>query len=1765
MYRPLLEAFEDRTLPSTVNWTGASGVWSVAANWTDASDSSHHVPGAGDDAVISTAVTVTHNSTDSVQSVSVTTGTLEFTGGALTVSTTVSGSGPYNLRGGGLTGAQVASGTTLTGVNSGSTLNGVILNAGSTLDLTTVNGIYVYVQNGLTVNDTGTVKVGNSGGTNYGQMLFTNTQTLGGTGSVVLGGSTNDNMYLNAAGISVTLGSGLTIHSTSGQFSSASSNSNWLNQTTIAADGSGGTITINSPWTNSNGGFSAVSGEVVNISNTVTNTSSTLTLSGAGKVQLTGGTISGGTVNGTLIATTSGGTLNGVTLGGTLDLTNTSGNYVYVQNGMTVNGTVNLGNSTGTVIAGLYFTSTGILGGTGSILFGGSTSDSMNLYGTGITVTLASSLTIHGKSGQITLYSGSGNWLNQTTIAADVSGGTISLYGAWANGNAGFSAASGATINIYATITNTSSTLTVTETGTGIVELVSSGTIIGGTVNGTLTVSSGVLNGVTLGGTLDLATLSGNVVYVTNGLTVHGTVNVGNTGGTTYGRMFFQNTETIGGTGGILFGGSSSNELAINVLNSVVTLGSNLTVHGKNGYFYNNTAFGTAWVNLGTIAADTPGGVISLQGTWNGSNGTFSASAGTTLNVQCALNNAGNTFTASGAGIVQLVSAIINGGTLAGTLVGTYSSYATLKGVTIAGTLDLATNNGAAVYVRNGLTVNGAINIGNAGGGTYGGLNFSNTQTVSGTGTITFGGNASNNNAMYIGESDATVTLASGLTFHGKTGYFGGSDAATEIWVNQTTIAADVAGGTITLNNTWTGSTGVFSASTGAFINFNCNYNNSGNTLGLAGSGKVQLVGGSINGGTISGTLTGYSNGTLSGVTISGTLDMTTVNGANVWVANGITVNGTVNLGAADASTYAYMRFTNTQTVGGTGSIVFGGSTSNYLQTYNSNTVVTLGPNLTVHGKNGYFNTTPDGSAWVNQGTITDDISAGTIYLDGAWIGDGGTFSAANGGTLSFYSSNCTYTNTGATLALSGSGQILLQGATIIGGTISGPLIGTSSNGYLDGVTIAGNLDLATFNNAYVYVLDGLTVNGTVNIGATDGSTFGGMYFLNTLTVGGTGNIVFGGSTSTNNVMQVYYPNSTVTLGSGLTVHGKNGYLNVYSSYTDTDAWVNQGTIAADVSGGTLTLSGTWTNNGTFKVQNGGTLLLQNTPTNSSGTTLAGGTWQVFAGSTLRVPLSSGIVTSAATILLDGAASNFYQATTGTTDALAGFATNAAAVSFTIRNGRNFTTVDGLGNAGSVTVGSSSTLTITGAYTQTAGSTTFSSGTLTASGGINIAGGSLAGPGTINGNLSNSGTVSPASGTSTGSLTVNGTYTQAASASLNIKLGGTAAGAFDQLTVSGLATLNGTLNVSLVNSFTPADGNNFQILSFGSESGDFSTRTGFQIGSGIFIREALHATDVTLNAFQAVFLFQQQPTNTTAGQAVTPAVQVAIADPLTSTPIAFDNTDTVTMAIGTNPSGGTLSGTLTATVSGGVATFNNLSIDKAGTGYTLTASTSGMTTLASNGFNITPAAAHHLVITQQPSNTVAGQSISPAVTVAIVDQFGNVETGDNTDTVTMAIGTNPGGGTLSGTLTVMVSGGVATFSNLWINKTGSGYTLTASSSGLIGSTSNGFAITPAAADHLVFLQQPTNTAAGATITPALTVAVVDQFGNVVTGDNTDTVTISIGSNPTGGTLSGTFTVTVVNGIATFSDLSIDLAGDGYTLHATFGSLTAADSGTFSIT
>jgi hypothetical protein len=764
-------------------------------------------------------------------------------------------------------------------------------------------------------------------------------------------------------------------------------------------------------------------------------------------------------------------------------------------------------------------------------------------------------------------------------------------------------------------------------------------------------------------------------------------------------------------------------------------------------------------------------------------------------------------------------------------------------------------------------------------------------------------------------------------------------------------------------------------------------------------------------------------------------------------------------------------------------------------------------------------------------------VTGGSLALNGGTLGGTATLTNASGGTL-------TVTSSTINAALANQGTLLEQGNSTFGGTFS--------NAFNAILRVQGN-DFTGGSQ--------LTVGGFTNAGAVELTNVGSNTFSATLALSNNGTLTNTGSIT--------------TLGGSTPGGGR----------TLTALLNNQGTLTVDANGSTATtlnLAGTSTNSGTISVT-GADLNLQNVTGSAMFSNAANGTITIAATRTMTIgsvafpsfnagTLSGGtyniagtlefdnaaITTNAATVILDGtgAAAIVDQSNN---NALANFATNNG--SFTLQNGRALST-PAFTNAGSLTIdGGSSQLTTAGAYTQTAGSTTLKNGgTLTPAGaGVNLTAGALVGTGTIGGDLINSGTVNPGLSASAGKLTVTGAYTQNAGGTLNIKLGGTDPSAFDQLAVTGSAALGGTLNVTLIPGFTPTDGNSFQVLPCAFSTGDFATKTGFSLGGGIFLRENF-ASGVTLQAFQAQLLFQQQPTNTTAGQAISPAVTVAIVDPATNTPIAFDNSDTVTVSLN---GAGTINGTLTQTVSGGVATFGNLSITQAASGYTLNANSASLAQVTSNTFAINPAAANHLLFLQQPTDTTAGQSITPAVQVEVLDQFNNVLTNDNSDTVTVSLN---GAGTLNGTLTQTVSGGVATFGDLSINQAGAGNTLTASGAGLAPITSAAFAINPAAADHLVFLQQPTTTAAGHTISPAIVVAIVDQFGNVVTSDNTDTITVSISNNPSGGMLSGTLTVTVVNGRATFGDLSIDTAGSGYTLHATVGgSLPDIDSNPFDVT
>ncbi len=255
----------------------------------------------------------------------------------------------------------------------------------------------------------------------------------------------------------------------------------------------------------------------------------------------------------------------------------------------------------------------------------------------------------------------------------------------------------------------------------------------------------------------------------------------------------------------------------------------------------------------------------------------------------------------------------------------------------------------------------------------------------------------------------------------------------------------------------------------------------------------------------------------------------------------------------------------------------------------------------------------------------------------------------------------------------------------------------------------------------------------------------------------------------------------------------------------------------------------------------------------------------------------------------------------------------------------------------------------------------------------------------------------------------------------------------------------------------------------------------------------------------------------------------------------------VTVAVFDNPGGATLGGTLMVTAEDGVATFSGLTLNSAGTGYTIQMSATGLTAATTNPFNVV--VPQFVVTTQPPASVIVGAGFG--FTVAAEDSSGDVDTSFS-GIVTVALGNNPSGTTLGGTLMATAQDGVATFSGLTLDEPGTGYTLSLSSTGLTGATTNPFNV--AIAQLVVSVQPPANVLAGSDF--GLTVTAEDSSGNVDSSFN-GLVTVALLNNPGGATLGGTLMVTAQSGVATFSGRTLNQPGAGYTLELSSPGLIAA--------
>jgi hypothetical protein len=342
----------------------------------------------------------------------------------------------------------------------------------------------------------------------------------------------------------------------------------------------------------------------------------------------------------------------------------------------------------------------------------------------------------------------------------------------------------------------------------------------------------------------------------------------------------------------------------------------------------------------------------------------------------------------------------------------------------------------------------------------------------------------------------------------------------------------------------------------------------------------------------------------------------------------------------------------------------------------------------------------------------------------------------------------------------------------------------SSTNGRTYNLSGTGNL---TTTNTFVGYNDSgyfrqyggtHTVNSNLTIGVNTGSA--GLYVLS------------GGSLIVNGMISKGNGNSFITIEGGvLNVGGGNGSINV-----------EQLTVGSST-GGSHTLSG----NGSITTQNltvGGS-----TATSTGSFTQTGGTNTATSSLNLGNFGSTGSYTQSGGINNVGSSHiGYLSGGTGTYTQSGGTHT----VTYSLQIGYNGTGTYNL-QGGTLKAGSINT-------TNPGATAAF-----------NFTGGTLA-VGTFIGNLTNNGGIL-APGASPGTTMVQGDYTQGATGTLSIELGGSGAGSFDVLAVGGTATLAGTLDAVFWNGFNATAGDSFDIVSATNLLGGFDTLNLATLGTGL--------------------------------------------------------------------------------------------------------------------------------------------------------------------------------------------------------------------------------------------------------------------------------------------------------------------------------------------
>ena len=1423
------------------NWNGYmdDGNWNDSYNWdTDT------VPVDGDDIVISDSnytMPVYSSGTNTFNSLTINAGaSMTITGGRidLTGSSEVKATGTLNLAGGSLGGAGTLTVSGTLNWTDGTIDGGGITSITGTL---TIGGISTKYFKARTISNTGTV-------------TFTSTAKIN-----VYDGAVFDNQA----------DATFDIQSDANVFDQLDANVGAFNNFgTLKKSAGAGTATIDLPVNNTgtvsiisgslsltrggtnSGAFSTVAGSTLDFKGGTHHLNAGTAFSGAGAVQITTGTVN---VNTTVAIPASMAILqaNGYLAGtGTLELSGTydwTGGYMGSDNTIPGGGSVDIKAS-------------GVLNVTGS--------NTKYLGRYGIWTINNAGTTNFPSTGAFYIYNDS-VFNNLSGAMFDIQGDDISDRWVFYLSNGTFNNAGtliksagtkAALFNIPVNNTNT------IEVQSGTLEFQNGSTnskdyIIGAASH--LTVNGGThhLNaGTTLigAGTVQIA---GGTVNVNTTVTIPASMTIVQASGYLAGTGTLELSGTYDWTGGYMGsdntipGGGSVDIKASGVLN---VTGSNTKYLGRYGiwtinnagttnfpstgafYIYNDSVFN----NLSGAMFDIQGDDISDRWVFYLSNGTF--------------NNAGTLIKSSGtkaalfdirvnnSNTIEVQSGIIefrNGSTNSKDYVIGAASHLTVNGGTHhlnagttligAGTVQIA---GGTVNVNTTVTIPASMTIVQASGylagtgtlelsGTYdwtgGYMGSDNTIPGGGSVDIKASGvlNVTGSNTKYLGRYGIWTINNGGTTNFPSTGAF---------YIYNASVFNNLSGATFDIQGDDVSDRWVFYYTNGTF-------NNAGTLIKSAGT-KAALFNIPVNNtNTIevqSGTLEFQNGSTNSKDYIIGAASHLTVNGGTHHLNAGTTLIGAGTVQIAGGT----VNVNTTVTIPASMTIV---QASGYLA--GTGTLELSGTYDWTGGYMGSDNTIPGGGS-------VDIKASGVLNVTGSntkYLGRYGIWTINNGGTTNFPS-------TGAFYIYNASVFNNLSGATfdIQGDDVSDRWVFYLNNGtfnnYGDLIKSAGTkaalFDIPVNNTSTIEVQSGTLEfqTGSTNskdyiIGADSHLRFnGGTHHLNagtTLTGAGTIGIASG----TVNV------NTTVTIPASMTVLQASSYLagtgtlEVLGTYNWISGYMGSnnvipggGSLDIKAPSGVLDITGSSTKylgyNEIWTINNAGTT---NFPSTGSIQTynasifnnLAGGVFDIQADTTDRsvFTLNTGSFNNA----------GILKKTAGTAKSLISLnmdnsGTIDAQVGTIELNGGGI-------NTGIMNINSGATLhTNIGSFS-------------------NAASGIIQGTGTFKTglNFTHAGSINP--GTSPGILAMTGDLPSSATSALNIEIGGLTAGTeYDRFNVSAEAALDGTLNVTLINSFVPVIGNTFQILNYSSLSGAFATENLPALSGTLAFSAVYSPTAVTL-------------------------------------------------------------------------------------------------------------------------------------------------------------------------------------------------------------------------------------------------------------------------------------------------------------------------------